>query len=161
MKALIVITLLTLLTTTGFTQEKLESDIDYAYQNAKKGIYWALSNIPKKKTKLDRDLIADDRLYAHVRLNKEVNGVKIVSTGHYQTNKVIISIYRSNDSLKEYGYLEQTDENWKHYFFAGTISSPLYCALIKEFIINRKELMLVIYYIRKVIKVIQLWESDE
>ena len=111
MKALIVITLLTLLTTTGFTQEKLESDIDYAYQNAKKGIYWALSNIPKKKIKLDSDLIADDRLYAHVRLNKEVNGVKIVSTGHYQTNKVIISIYRSNDSLKEYGYLEQTDEN--------------------------------------------------
>ncbi len=111
MKALIVITLLTLLTTTGFTQEKLESDIDYAYQNAKKGIYWALSNIPKKKIKLDSDLIADDRLYAHVRLNKEVNGVKIVSTGHYQTNKVIISIYRSNDSLKESGYLEQTDEN--------------------------------------------------
>ena len=111
MKALIVITLLTLLTTTGFTQEKLESDIDYAYQNAKKGIYWALSNIPKKKIKLDSDLIADDRLYAHVRLNKEVNGVKIVSTGHYQTNKVIISIYRSNDSLKENGYLEQTDKN--------------------------------------------------
>ncbi|MCH7964574.1 MAG: hypothetical protein IH950_12050 [Bacteroidetes bacterium] len=111
MKALIVITLLTLLTTTGFTQEKLESDIDYAYQNAKKGIYWALSNIPKKKIKLDSDLIADDRLYAHVRLNKEVNGVKIVSTGHYQTNKVTISIYRSNDSLKENGYLEQTDKN--------------------------------------------------
>jgi len=110
MKALIVITLLTLLTTTGFTQEKLESDIDYAYQNAKKGIYWALSNIPKKKIKLDSDLIADDRLYAHVRLNKEVNGVKIVSTGHYQTNKVTISIYRSNDSLKENGYLDQTDE---------------------------------------------------
>ncbi len=110
MKALIVITLLTLLTTTGFTQEKLESDIDYAYQNAKKGIYWALSNIPKKKIKLDSDLIADDRLYAHVRLNKEVNGVKIVSTGHYQTNKVIISIYRSNDSLEENGYLEQPDE---------------------------------------------------
>ncbi|MCH9029403.1 MAG: hypothetical protein IH819_07255 [Bacteroidetes bacterium] len=109
MKALIVITLLTLLTTTGFTQEKLESDIDYAYQNAKKGIYWALSNIPQKKTKLESDLIADDRLYAHVRLNKEVNGVKIVSTGHYQTNKVTISIYRSNDSLEEYGYLKQNE----------------------------------------------------
>lgn len=124
MKALIVITLLTLLTTTGFTQEKLESDIDYAYQNAKKGIYWALSNIPKKKIKLDSDLIADDRLYAHVRLNKEVNGVKIVSTGHYQTNKVTISIYRSNDSLKENGYLEQTDKNWKHYFLYYYIKAP-------------------------------------
>jgi hypothetical protein len=111
MKILIVITLAALLSTTGFSQEKIESDIDYAYQNAKKGVYWALSNIPEKKSKLDSDLIADDRLYAHVKLDKEVNGVKIVSTGHYQTNKVTISIYRSNDSLKENGYLEQAEEN--------------------------------------------------
>jgi len=100
-----------LLSTIGFTQEKMESDIDYAYQNAKKGIYWVLSNIPEKKSKTESDLIADDKLYATVRLDKEVNGVKIVSTGYYQTNKVTISIYRSNDSLKENGYLEQADEN--------------------------------------------------
>ena len=111
MKTLFVLALTALLSTTGFSQEKMESDIDYAYQNAKKGIYWALSNIPQKKSKLESDLIANDKLYAHVRLNKEVNGVKIVSTGHYQTNKVTISIYRSNDTLKEHGYLEQTDEN--------------------------------------------------
>lgn len=111
MKALFVLALTALLSTTSFSQEKMESDIDYAYQNAKKGIYWALSNIPPKKTKAESDLIADDRLYAHVRLDKEVNGVKIVSTGHYQTNKVTISIYRSNDSLKEHGYLKHTDEN--------------------------------------------------
>jgi hypothetical protein len=110
MKSLFVIALTALLSTTGFSQEKIESDIDYAYQNAKKGIYWALSNIPQKKTKAESDLIADDRLYAHVKLDKEVNGVKIVSTGHYQTIKVTISIYRSNDSLKENGYLEQTEE---------------------------------------------------
>ena len=111
MKTLFVLALTVLLSTTGFTQEKIESDIDYAYQNAKKGIYWALSNIPQKKSKAESDLIADDRLYAHVKLNKEVNGVKIVSTGYYQTNKVTISIYRSNDTLKENGYLEQPDEN--------------------------------------------------
>ncbi len=111
MKTLFVLALTALFSTTGFSQEKMESDIDYAYQNAKKGIYWALSNIPQKKSKLESDLIANDKLYAHVRLNKEVNGVKIVSTGHYQTNKVTISIYRSNDTLKEHGYLEQTDEN--------------------------------------------------
>ena len=111
MKTLFVLALTVLLSTTGFTQEKIESDIDYAYQNAKKGIYWALSNIPQKKTKVESDLIADDKLYANVRLDKEVNGVKIVSTGHYQTNKVTISIYRSNDSLKENGYLEQANEN--------------------------------------------------
>jgi len=110
MKTLFVLAMAALLSTTGLTQEKIESDIDFAYQNAKKGIYWALSNIPPKKTKEESDLIADDRLYAHVRLDKEVNGVKIVSTGHYQTNKVTISIYRSNDSLKENGYLEQADK---------------------------------------------------
>ncbi|MEE9573417.1 MAG: hypothetical protein V3W20_10245 [Candidatus Neomarinimicrobiota bacterium] len=109
MKTLFVFALTALLSTTGFSQEKIESDIDYAYQNAKKGIYWALSNIPQKKSKIESDLIADDRLYAHVKLTKEVNGVKIVSTGHYQTNKVTISIYRSNDSLEEYGYLKQNE----------------------------------------------------
>ena len=111
MKSLFVLALAILLSTTGFTQEKIESDIDYAYQNAKKGIYWVLSNIPQKKAKVESDLIADDKLYANVRLDKEVNGVKIVSTGHYQTNKVTISIYRSNDSLKENGYIKQADEN--------------------------------------------------
>jgi len=109
MKTLFVLALVALLSTTGFSQEKIESDIDYAFQNAKKGIYWALSNLPQKKKKLESDLITDDRLYAHVRLDKEVNGVKIVSTGHYQTNKVTISIYRSNDSLEEYGYLKQNE----------------------------------------------------
>ena len=111
MKSLFILALTVVLSTAGFSQEKIESDIDYAYQNAKKGIYWALSNIPQKKSKAESDLIADDRLYAHVKLHKEVNGVKIVSTGYYQTNQVIISIYRSNDSLKENGYLKQSDEN--------------------------------------------------
>jgi len=41
-------------------------------------------------------------------------------------------------------------------FCVVTLGLPLYCELNKEFIINRKELMLVIYYIRKVINVIQL-----
>jgi len=37
--------------------------------------------------------------------------------------------------------------------FCGVpLGLPLYCVLNKEFIINRKELMLVIYYIRKVIQ---------
>lgn len=110
MRSLFILTLTVLLSTTGLSQEKIESDIDYAYQNAKKGIYWALSNIPHKKSKMENDLIADDRLYAHIKLTKEVNGIKIVSTGHYQTNQVTISIYRSNDSLKENGYLTEADK---------------------------------------------------
>jgi hypothetical protein len=33
-------------------QTKIEEDIEIAYQNAKKGIYWALNNIPEKKVKI-------------------------------------------------------------------------------------------------------------
>ncbi len=90
----------------AFTQEKTESDIDYAYQNAMKGVYWALSNIPEKKTKIEKDLIADDRLYAEVKLYKEVNGVKIISTGYYYSNKVQITVYKSYDSLEKEGYVK-------------------------------------------------------
>jgi hypothetical protein len=87
-----------------FAQEKLESDINVAYQNAKKGIYWALSNIPMKKSRLENDLIAEDRLFSSVRLDKEVNGVKVVSRGFYRTNEVEIIIYKSYDSLRSEGY---------------------------------------------------------
>jgi len=41
-------------------------------------------------------------------------------------------------------------------FCAVTIGPPLYCKLSKELIINMKELMLLIYYIRNVVKVFQL-----
>lgn len=85
-------------------QEKMESNIEMAYQNAKKGIYWALSNIPVKKSRLENDLIAEDRLYSSVRLDKEINGVKVVSRGFYNTNEVEIIIYKSYDSLKSEGY---------------------------------------------------------
>ena len=85
-------------------QEKTEGDVDRAYQNAKKGIYWALSNIPEKKSRLENDLIAEDRLYSSVRLDKEINGVKVVSKGFYHTNEVEIIIYKSYDSLRTEGY---------------------------------------------------------
>jgi len=61
-----------------FGQNKTEQDIDLAYQNAKKGIYWGLANIPGKKAKLENDLIAEDKLYSSVKVFKEVNGVKVV-----------------------------------------------------------------------------------
>jgi hypothetical protein len=86
-------------------QTKTEEDIDVAYQNAKKGIYWTLENIPKKK-RLNNDLIADDKLYASVKLEKEVNGIKLESTGYYLSNSVIIKIYKSYDSLVKEGYLK-------------------------------------------------------
>jgi hypothetical protein len=87
-----------------FAQAKTDDDINLAYQNAKKGIYWALSNIPGKKATLDNDLIAEDKLYASVKISKEVNGVRVSSVGYYLTNKVEITIYKSYESLKAEGY---------------------------------------------------------
>ena len=110
MRVLILLSVFTFLTPNNFSQEKLESDIDYAYQNAKKGIYWALSNVPEKKKKIESDLIAEDRLYADVRLDMEVNGVKIISRGYYQSNEVEIIVYRSFDSLIKDGYLKIENE---------------------------------------------------
>jgi hypothetical protein len=85
----------------SYSQVKTDQDIDMAYQNAKKGIYWALSNIPGKKSTMDNDLIAEDKLYASVKLSKEVNGVKLSSKGYYQTNEVEITIYKSYESLRQ------------------------------------------------------------
>lgn len=110
MKAILISLCAFLITTSIFSQEKIESDIDYAFKNAKKGIYWALSNIPEKKSKMEENLIAEDKLYASVRLYKEVNGVKVESTGYYQTDEVKILIYISNHSLEEYGYLEKVQK---------------------------------------------------
>jgi hypothetical protein len=113
MKALFTLLLIFVLSSVCFSQEKIESDIDYAYQNAKKGVYWVLANIPEKKSKLESELIADDKLYAVVKLSKEVNGIKVESTGYYNSNEVSITIYRSNDSLEEYGYLKPEDKKEK------------------------------------------------
>lgn len=89
----------------AFSQQKLEADTEIAFQNAKKGIYWALSNIPEKKVRLDGNLISDDILLANVKLSKEVNGVKVESTGYYYSNEVKIIVYKSNDNLIKDGYI--------------------------------------------------------
>ena len=104
MKAFQIIIIFLLVQFSSLAQTKTDGDIDLAYQNAKKGIYWALSNIPGKKATLDNELIAEDKLYATVKLSKEVNGVKVSSKGYYQTNQVEITIYRSYESLKSEGY---------------------------------------------------------
>jgi len=88
-------------------QNKIEEDIEIAYQNAKKGIYWALDNIPEKKVKIENDLIADDKLYAKVKLEKEIFGIKIESTGYNHSNEVTIIIYKSDDALVKEGYLKK------------------------------------------------------
>jgi len=112
MKLLQIIIIFLLVQFSSFAQSKTDGDIDLAYQNAKKGIYWGLSNIPGKKASLDNDLIAEDKLYASVKINREVNGVKVVSRGYYQTNQVEITIYKSYESLKGEGY-EVPNTGWE------------------------------------------------
>ncbi len=90
----------------SFAQKSIEDDIEGAIQNAKKGIYWALSNLPDDKSRIENDLIADDKLYANVRLYKEVNGFKIISRGFFESNEAEIVIYRSINSLIKDGYLK-------------------------------------------------------
>jgi hypothetical protein len=91
-------------------QSKIDDDISPAMMNAKKGVYWALSNIPGKKAKIENDLIANDKLYSSVKLQKEVGGVKIESTGYSESISVTITVYRSYDSLKKEGYIKKIDE---------------------------------------------------
>jgi hypothetical protein len=92
-----------------FSQSKVDADIESASVNARKGIYWGLMNIPVKKARLEKSLINNDMLIARVRIAKELNGVKIESTGYYNTNEVTIVLYRSADSLIKDGYIKKGD----------------------------------------------------
>ena len=90
-------------------QNKNEENINSAFQNAKKGLTYALSNIPENKSRLNHELIDQNRLIAKFKLTKEINGVKIESTGYSSSTEVTIKIYRSLDSLEMDGYLKQDE----------------------------------------------------
>ncbi len=106
MKTLTLFVLLFLPVSFSNSQTKIETDIDTAYQNAKKGVYWALSNIPEKKLKLENDLVVNDKLCASVKLDKEINGIRVVSVGFNGSNEVTIKIFKSFDNLAKEGYLK-------------------------------------------------------
>ncbi|MCX7610003.1 MAG: hypothetical protein N2043_00250 [Ignavibacterium sp.] len=93
----------------SFSQSKTETDIDSLLINAKKGIYWGLMNIPIKKARVDKSLIQNDRLIARIKVIKELNGVKVESTGYHNTNEMTIVIYRSAESLIKDGYIKKGD----------------------------------------------------
>jgi hypothetical protein len=96
-----------------YPQQEMEKNLDAAYQNAKKGIYWALANIPEKKSRLETDLIADEKLYSSIKLDKQFNGIRIESKGFYNTTEISITIYRSDDGLLKDGYLKKPEEEKK------------------------------------------------
>lgn len=87
-------------------QSQLENKVDIAYQNAKKGIYWSLNNIPESKSRLKHDLIDKDKLYSTIQIVKEIDGVKIISTGFNNSAEVRIKIYISFESLIKDGYIK-------------------------------------------------------
>ena len=110
MKFFLVLIIL-LFSNVGRAQANLESDIDMAIQNAKKGIYWALNNIPEKKSRLENDLIAEDKLFASVKLSKEINGIKIESIGFNDSYAVTIKLFRSEESLIKDGFIKSKENS--------------------------------------------------
>ena len=109
MRTVFIISILFLFSNISFAQEQIETNIESAVQNAKKGVYWALSNIPVKKAKIEKSIVNEDKLFARVKVAKELNGVRVESTGYYQTNEVTIVLYRSRDSLVRDGYIKKGD----------------------------------------------------
>ncbi len=97
------------LTLNIYSQSKIEDDIEFTLVNAKKGVYWALSNLQGKKVKFEKSLIGEDNLIAKIKVSKEINGVRIESTGYYQTDELTIILYRSRDSLLKDGYIKKGD----------------------------------------------------
>lgn len=93
-----------------YPQQDMEKNLDAAYQNAKKGIYWALANIPENKSRLESDLIADEKLYSSVKLEKQFNGIKVESKGFYNSTEISITLYRSDNGLLKDGYLKKPEE---------------------------------------------------
>ncbi len=116
-------------------QNKNEENITTAFQNAKKGMYYALSNIPEDKSRLNRELVDKNKLFAKVKLSKEVNGIKIESTGYSSSTEVTIKIYRSFESLEKDGYLKQE----KTRLIFQNICSGFFCIIIYK---NRHSLFL-------------------
>ena len=106
------LTFLLLIAGVIYSQNKsFEEDMEAAYSNAKKGVYFALENIPDRKSSVSKELIDNDKLVARVKISKEVQGVKIESEGIYRTYEVKISIYRSYDKLIQEGYIKYIPED--------------------------------------------------
>lgn len=91
-----------------FSQESLEQDLDSAFINMKKGIYFALSNIDPAKSSISRELISENKLISQVKLSKEIDGVKIESTGYFNSAEMTVKLYRSQDFLLREGYIKST-----------------------------------------------------
>lgn len=83
-----------------------EDNIQKAFDNAKKGMYFAFANIPAKKNDFSREIVEEDKLIAKVKLYKAANGVRAEATGIYNTYEVCITAFRTYQSLLKDGFIK-------------------------------------------------------
>lgn len=88
-------------------QASFSEDIETAYTNALKGVHYAIANIPERKNSISKELIDADQMVAKIKLSKEVGGVSVESTGHYNTYEVKITVRRDYESLQKEGLIDR------------------------------------------------------
>ena len=103
----ILIFLLLSITISG--QQNFMADIDSAYSNARKGMFWAFSHIPESKKSISKSIISDNSQLAKIKLTKEVQGVKVVTTGYHKGAEVSFTVYKSYENLLKEGYIRKED----------------------------------------------------
>lgn len=84
-------------------------DIEIAYQNAKKASVWGLNNMRIRKPKSENKIIEKDALLAIVKIEKEINGVKVYARGFSGTTEVCITAFRSYETLLKEGYIDKNN----------------------------------------------------
>lgn len=94
-------------------QQDIEDDVERATINAKKGIYWSLTNIPPKKVRTDHELITQNKLTASIRIVKEVGGIKFESTGYHEHTSAKVTIYRSYDWLIQHNFIKSAPSSFE------------------------------------------------
>lgn len=82
-------------------------DVDTAYLNAKKGSLWALNNLRTKKPKAENKLIENNQLLAVVKVEKEINGIRLFARGFDGSTEVSITMYRTFETLLKEGYIDK------------------------------------------------------
>lgn len=107
MKKLFFISFLSLLFVSFRSDTTIEDDLNTALINAKKGMYWGLSNLKLKKAKLDGKLIDNNQLLSEIKIAKEINGIKLESTGYNNSTEVTVKIFRSYNNLIKDGYIDR------------------------------------------------------
>lgn len=88
------------------SKSEFNEKVNSAYMNAMKGVAFALENIPERKSSTSKDLIANNNLIASIKINKEVGGVVVQSSGFFNTYKVTVEVYRDYESLLNEGTIK-------------------------------------------------------